>query len=248
MKTSAGRPLPGRRLWLFAGCITTVAAASASAEDVLIDFQDLAPPASFLAVPDLYHGLSWASSDWFYGELGSDPGQIYVALGSSNAAIYGINGDDFFFDGADYWSRRTADANGDFYYVLYHDGQQVYDGRNESDGRQRFDGAPQHLAPNYAGPVDIVALAFDGGGDDWDHLAMDNLLIRTIGVPPICLADVDQSGAVDFADLNLVLSGWGRQIGETGFTPEADLDADGLIGFNDLNIVLGDWGCTVPAR
>lgn len=196
--TKSGRVLlevaTRRQLPMALGCLLVAATTAASAELVVIDFQDLAPPAQFEKVPDLYQGLFWGSSSWFYGELDSDPGQIYAALGSANAAISGINGADFFFDGADYWSRRVADANGDFYFVLYHDGQQVYDGRNDQDGRQRFDENPQRFVPNYTGPVDYVALAFDGGGDDWDHLAMDNMQIRTIVPSPGALALLSLGG------------------------------------------------------
>ncbi|MCA9244789.1 MAG: hypothetical protein KDA32_12575 [Phycisphaerales bacterium] len=231
-----------RRVSLFAGCVMILSSMSVTADVVVVDFQDLTPQTLFQPVPDSYGGLSWANSSWFYGELASEPGQIYVALGSANAAILGINGNDFFFDGADYWSRRAADANGDFYFVLYHDGQLVYDGRNDQAGRQRFDGAPQHFAPNYTGPVDLVALAFDGGGDDWDHLAMDNLQYRIIAPP--CPGDLDGNGQVDLADLAGVLAVFGSINGDANYLPAADLDSDQDVDLADLAGLLALFGTT----
>ncbi|MCA9282115.1 MAG: PEP-CTERM sorting domain-containing protein [Phycisphaeraceae bacterium] len=223
----------------FAICI---AAPSAWAEVVVVDFQDLAPEAPFEKVPDFYQGLYWATSGWYYGELATDPGQIYVALGNSNATISGVGGEDFLFHGADYWSRRTVDANGDFYFILYLDGQLVYDGRNDPEGRQRFDDTPKHLAPNYTGPVDLVGLAFDGGGDDWDHLAMDNFAFALVSTPT-CQSDADGNGVVDVDDLNVVLSAFG-QVESLG--DRADLNGDGRVDVDDLNMVLGGLGTSCP--
>lgn len=51
-------------------------------------------------------------------------------------------------------------------------------------------------------------------------------------------ADLNGSGAVDFADLNLVLS----QFGQSGSGLIGDVDASGTVNFTDLNIVLGAFG------
>ncbi|MHC5026590.1 MAG: LVIVD repeat-containing protein [Planctomycetota bacterium] len=52
-----------------------------------------------------------------------------------------------------------------------------------------------------------------------------------------CPADIDASGAIDFADLLGVLSSWGP----CDACP-ADLDGDGAVGFTDLLAVLSAWG------
>ena len=49
-------------------------------------------------------------------------------------------------------------------------------------------------------------------------------------------ADLDGSGAVDFADILAILSAWGNAGG-----PE-DLDGSGTVGFGDILVVLGEWG------
>ena len=52
-----------------------------------------------------------------------------------------------------------------------------------------------------------------------------------------CPADLDESGAVDFADLVALLSEWGPCAGCA-----ADLDQDDAIGFGDLVVLLAAWG------
>ncbi len=66
----------------------------------------------------------------------------------------------------------------------------------------------------------------------------DSLAIRAVPAapppPPPCPADLDDSGAVDGADLGTLLGAWG--------TSAADLDGDGTTGGADLGILLGAWG------
>jgi hypothetical protein len=66
----------------------------------------------------------------------------------------------------------------------------------------------------------------------------DSLAIRAVPAapppPPPCPADLDDSGAVDGADLGTLLGAWG--------TPAADLDGDSTTGGADLGILLGAWG------
>ena len=205
---------------------------------IVADFQDLETQDLFQRVPDHYKDLSWAASSWFYGEFANEPGQNYAALGSSNGTIAGIDGEDFYFDGADYWSRRTADAQGDFYFVLYHDGQLVYDGREVPGGRQRFDGAPQFFQPSYTGLVDIVALVFDGGGDDWDHLAMDNFQFRRSS--PLCPADLNDDGLLNFFDVSAFLNAY------NAMSPAADFTGDGVYNFFDVSAFLNAYNAGCP--
>ncbi len=54
-------------------------------------------------------------------------------------------------------------------------------------------------------------------------------------VPP-CPADLDGSGAVDFADILAILAAWGNAGG-----PE-DLDDSGTVDFGDILVVLAAWG------
>lgn len=71
----------------------------------------------------------------------------------------------------------------------------------------------------------------------------DPLFIRGYGIVDalaaynlsLCPGDVDGSGTVDFADLELVLERWGTA------DPVADLDASGLVDFGDLNETLDAW-------
>lgn len=55
-------------------------------------------------------------------------------------------------------------------------------------------------------------------------------------------SDLNEDGAVDFADLAVLGSVWGKQQGEPGFHPDFDLDGDGSIWIGDLLILLQSYG------
>lgn len=66
---------------------------------------------------------------------------------------------------------------------------------------------------------------------------MENYLL-----PVDCPGDTNGNGAVDFTDLNRILSSFGVSFGEAGFVGGADLDNDGDVDFADLNINLTNFG------
>ncbi|MEQ8850629.1 MAG: kelch repeat-containing protein [Phycisphaerales bacterium] len=61
-----------------------------------------------------------------------------------------------------------------------------------------------------------------------------------INAPISCPGDANGDGAVDFDDLNLVLSNW------SSAGPAGDVDGSGFVDFADLNIVLAGWGLPCP--
>ncbi|MFO0827490.1 MAG: hypothetical protein U0572_05010 [Phycisphaerales bacterium] len=83
--------------------------------------------------------------------------------------------------------------------------------------------------PSYPGAQGAIALY---------GFSQDNILLSEVYVTPLpspCPADLDASGAVDAADLGVLLGGWG-----TGGA--TDLDANGSTDAADLAILLGAWG------
>jgi len=93
--------------------------------------------------------------------------------------------------------------------------------------------------------------AFDGLPPDgeWIILVSDLALVDAGTVESVCLelasadvvtcpADLDGNGAVDGADLAVLLGKWGASCENC----PADLNQDGTIGGADLAIVLGAWG------
>jgi hypothetical protein len=151
-------------------------AAAPALKAVTLTFDDfVASPAT--QVPAGYGGFIWGDRWWAL----QDPAATnnYLAL-ASGASLWIMRADRsaFYFDGADFWSRRGLDAVGDFYYVLYYQGQTVYNGLTAKKGKNVFTSTPTLIAPAYTGPVDGVAFAFDSNGTDWNHLAMDNFRIR----------------------------------------------------------------------
>jgi hypothetical protein len=239
--------LMSRVVLLAAGAIPAFASLGAP-----ITFDDLGPSTGGTRMPASYAGLRWDISDWHYMSLASNPANTYVALSSTSTFVGSIldgahgGAPDYYFDGADFWSRRGADANGDFYFVLYHDGVTVYNGRIEDGGRQRFDGTIRAFVPDYTGPVDGFAIAFDN--DDWDHLAMDNIRIRPIA-PAVCDADYngdttpDVLDFLDFFDDFSVCSGGSSPCGSFG---DADVNGDTIVDVLDFLEFLDAFGAGCP--
>jgi RHS repeat-associated protein len=54
--------------------------------------------------------------------------------------------------------------------------------------------------------------------------------------------DADSSGAIDGADLGLLMGAWGSSYGDANYNPDVDLNNDGIIDGADMGILLGAWG------
>lgn len=191
----------GSKVWgLSVGiaAIAGVAQCMTKAEAAVSTFNDLGPSPFGIRMPNAYGGLRWGGaglSDWHYMTSGADPTDNYVALSGRGTFVGApLGGADFYFEGADFWSRRGLDANGDFYFILYHHGATVYNGLNEDGGRQRFSNVHQTFNPGYTGPVDGFALYFDN--DDWDHLAMDNFRFTPVPTPGVLAGVVAMGSSV----------------------------------------------------
>ena len=143
----------------------------------VVNFNDLSATPIGLHVPAGYGGFNWGLQ-WYYMTSSSPDTQNYLAMGTIQAGTLIQRADrlPFYYDGAMFWSRRAADANGSFYYVLYLNGKTVFDGTQSSKGRMRFDGAPKLIRTGYKGLVDTVAFVFHK--DDYDHVAADDFRFR----------------------------------------------------------------------
>lgn len=138
-----------------------------------LGFNDLTGTAP---VPEAYAGFQWGAG-WYSLSTANLP-TPYVVASNTSLFMRRHDGRPFYFDGADFWSRRGLDANGSFYFVLYLRGQTVYTGAGSSKARMRFTATPTLFRPPYTGLVDMVAIGFAGNGKDWNHLAMDNFRFR----------------------------------------------------------------------
>jgi hypothetical protein len=140
-----------------------------------LDFQDLGPDTTGTAVPDGYGGFRWGSS-WFAYTNPTDLSNTFLASTSTADTFQRSDGQPFYFDGAVFWSRRGLDAQGTFYYVLYLQGNIVFDGRIRTKDRRIFTGTPKLLVTGYKGLVDRVVMVFKRR--DWNHCAMDDFRFR----------------------------------------------------------------------
>ncbi|MFG0274649.1 MAG: autotransporter-associated beta strand repeat-containing protein [Phycisphaerales bacterium] len=86
-------------------------------------------------------------------------------------------------------------------------------------------------APSISGLFDTVNI----GPNLELEITSTNVTLSAINIAPACEADLDGSGAVDGADLGLLLGAWGGSGAE-------DLNGDGAVDGADLGLLLGDWG------
>ena len=98
-----------------------------------------------------------------------------------------------------------------------------------------------------SGAEPLSALVADAGGNciseyctDFDANGVPDACecATNPALPSCCMGDLFNDGAVNAADLAVVLTQWG----ETGVGLEADLDGNGIVNGIDLAIVLSNWG------
>ncbi len=104
------------------------------------------------------------------------------------------------------------------------------------------------VTTNAAGDVSFAANLAQGEPAGWvvsataTHLATGNTSefaqSVTVSAGATCPGDTNGDNAVNFADLNTVLS----QFGQTGAGLSGDVNDDGVVNFADLNIVLSNFG------
>lgn len=174
------------RLFCIATLSLTCLTARADLIPAVLDFNALPSSPIGSHLPTGYGGFTWGDR-WYQMSVPSAAGEgNFLATSSTGSTlIRRADGEAFFFDGADFWSRRGLDANGDFFFVLYgQQGQTVYNGNLDGNaGRMRFTASPQLLSANYSGAIYAMAWGFDN--DDYDHLAMDNFRFRIAAPSPI---------------------------------------------------------------
>jgi opacity protein-like surface antigen len=166
--------------------LSSAAAADTALIPVQLGFDELPDSTGGSHVPAGYAGFTW-SDQWFQmsPSVGDTASNFLATSTSGGTLVRRADGCKFYFDGADFWSRRGLDANGDFFFVLYGElGQTLYNGNDDgSAGRMRFTGKSQTLLANYTGAIHGMAWGFDN--DDYDHLAMDNFRFRVEAVSTV---------------------------------------------------------------
>ena len=161
-------------------------AARAELQPLLLDFNELPDSPIGSHLPENYAGFVWGDRWYQMSPAAGATDQNFLASSTVGSTLLRrVDRGAFYFDGADFWSRRGLDANGDFFFVLYgQQGQVLYNGNLDGNaGRMRFTGTPQTLAANYSGAIYAMAWGFDN--DDYDHLAMDNLRFRVEANAPV---------------------------------------------------------------
>lgn len=98
-----------------------------------------------------------------------------------------------------------------------------------------------------AADVDMFIVAFDGESEDCNNNGFADLRDIALGVSQDsnsdgvpdectnCPADLDGNGAIEGADLTLLLAGWGS-------SGNSDVNGDGTTNGTDLSLVLAAWG------
>lgn len=199
MNSHPSRPAPRAlrtTLALAFSALATLTSGVAVAVPVLtpltVDFEDLNIPGFSVQPSGGYQGFDWGNGiHVLCREAPAAPcgDNQYAATSGANTSRLISRTDDsaFYFDGGDFWSRRGADAVGDFYFILYSGNTVVYQGNNKdltpSGDRERMllSATPSARSTGYSGPITAMSFIFDN--DDYDHFAFDNLRFRVLAEP-----------------------------------------------------------------
>lgn len=172
--------------------VSTAALAVPTLTARTVDFEDLAVTGFSTQPVDGYQGFDWG--DGIHVLCRENPAvpcganQYAATSGATTSRL--ISRSDataFYFDGGDFWSRRAADAVGDFFFILYNGANVVYRGDDRDltpsgrEERMLLSGTPQFRTPGYTGPITAMSFLFDN--DDYDHFAFDRLNFRVLVEP-----------------------------------------------------------------
>ena len=107
----------------------------------------------------------------------------------------------------------------------------------DADGVANGEVEIQNPGPNFH----VTDINGDGliNAEDWGDSIYDP------PPPPEYPGDVNGDAVVDFNDLNLILSNWGR-MDDFVFRGDGDLNNNGVVEFGDLNEMLANWGNVYP--
>jgi len=114
------------------------------------------------------------------------------------------------------------------------DGQTVFDYRDGSAGNLLNFFIKTGGGSGPSGPLFIDDIYLENS---------DALNLENPAGEPTCVADANDDGVTDQADLGILLSAFGSSEGDPGYNPAVDYDADGMVGQTDLGFLLADFGC-----
>lgn len=236
-----------------------IAGAALGAHAYVISGQDgaviheLTPDAGTGAFGDFFVGALGdingdGSPDLYVGDYGHDggDGRAYAFSGADATVIHRFIGQNGEGTGP---GRGAGDVDGDGVGDIIVGSYTNSVGANNAGRLHIYSGASgqplRRLTSNFA----FLQLGFDAEGIDdvtGDGIAdfvcsgaARNRVFVIAGQPPTCFADLNASGAVEFADLNILVGAFNA--GAAG-----DVDLDGDTDFQDLNIVLGAFNQTCP--
>jgi autotransporter-associated beta strand protein len=87
---------------------------------------------------------------------------------------------------------------------------------------------------------DTLAMSTPGLGLGW----VDNATAHQVTIMPALYGDANLSGKVDFSDLSILLSNYGKA--GTYYWGQGDFNYDGTVNFSDLSKLLANYGKTGP--
>ncbi len=136
--------------------------------------------------------------------------------------------------------KQIDNVNGTSVYVLSRAGDTVPPTSNGTLALISFKVLPQARVGEYA--IQINAKLSDEMFQEIEGITIQE---PTVKISSSLLGDINGDGIVDYRDLAILGSSYGRSRGEPGYKDGADLNNDGIVDYRDLAILGANYGRSV---
>jgi hypothetical protein len=136
--------------------------------------------------------------------------------------------------------KQIDNVNGTLIYALSRTGDTIPPTPNGTLASILFKVLPQAKVGEYT--IQIIIKLSNETFKEIKGITIQEPIVRIL---PTLLGDINGDGIVDYRDLAILGSSYGKSRGEAGYKDEADLNDDGIVDYRDLAILGANYGRTI---